>query len=373
MIKSIRIGFVLILYFLISFIGVKYLVIPNISSILEESKVGAKERKELIALINQKYIDVKKDIDDKYLKLEQTIKSKYDTLEQQILNDSKIEVTKLNKQISSKKAAYNAEFSKNGFSQKYHELASELEVLQKQKYQLEIKERELVSENSKNEQEELNSLIVQKNEELKLMDNNKEDEINLVKPNYIHIVKSILLLLVGVMILVSPLIYMAVIFNKLTKLLNSVQNKWSQVDVLLKQRADLIPNLVETVKGYSNYEKDTFTSVVNARKDMLKSATKEDEINANERLVDSLTKLLVLQEKYPELKANANYISLQQDLKSLEDEIADARKIYNNQVLIYKNKLETFPTNLIGCLFNFKTEAFFGLNESDKDIPNLKF
>ena len=178
------------------------------------------------------------------------------------------------------------------------------------------------------------------------------------------------ILLVVVVLLV---LYFITAYNGLVNLRNMVKDQWAQVDVLLKRRADLIPNLLETVKGYAAHEKDTLEAVINARNKAVSATTSEEEMKANGELTGALNRLFALAESYPELKANTNFIDLQNNLKEAEDKISYARQFYNDAVLKYKNKLEMFPSNIVASMFGFKPEAFFEVSEKDKEVPQVKF
>lgn len=182
-----------------------------------------------------------------------------------------------------------------------------------------------------------------------------------------------IVLIVIVVLIVLTLLYLMTTYNKLVHLRNLVKDQWSQIDVLLKRRADLIPNLVETVKGYASHEKDTLDAVITARNKAVSAKTVEDEMKANGELTGALSRLFALTESYPDLKANTNFMDLQNNLKDTEDKIAYARQFYNDAVLNYKNKLEMFPSNIVAGLFNFKPEAFFEITEADKEIPKVQF
>lgn len=162
-------------------------------------------------------------------------------------------------------------------------------------------------------------------------------------------------------------------YNSLVKLKNMVKDQWSQIDVLLKRRADLIPNLVETVKGYAGHESGTLEAVIAARNSAVSASNVHEEMEANNMLTGALSKLFALTEAYPDLKANTNFIDLQNNLKETEDKISFARQFYNDAVLAYKNKLETFPSNIIASMFGFKSEEFFEANEKEKEVPKVEF
>ncbi len=179
-------------------------------------------------------------------------------------------------------------------------------------------------------------------------------------------------IIIGV-IVVLLLMYVMTTYNGLVKLRNIVKDQWHQIDVHLKQRADLIPNIVETVKGYAAHESDTLESVIAARNKAVTATNQHDGMQANGELSQALGRLFALTEAYPDLKANVNFMDLQNQLKTIEEKIAFARQFYNDTVLNYKNKLEMFPSNIIASLFGFKPEEFFKATEEEKVVPNVKF
>lgn len=181
------------------------------------------------------------------------------------------------------------------------------------------------------------------------------------------------ILIIIVAVIIALLMYLMVTYNSLVSLRNKVQDQWSQIEVLLKRRYDLIPNLVETVKGYAKHEKDTFEAVVNARNSAVKAGTKEEEMKSAKVVTEALGRLFALSESYPELKANENFIDLQNNLKETEDKISFARQFYNDSVLTYKNKLEMFPSNIVANMFGFKPETFFEASEAEKENIKVKF
>ncbi|MGN1000755.1 MAG: LemA family protein [Bacilli bacterium] len=177
-----------------------------------------------------------------------------------------------------------------------------------------------------------------------------------------------------VVILVLLVLYVISAYNGLVRERNKVKDQWAQIDVQLKKRVDLIPNLVETVKGYAKHEKTTFEDVVKARNAFASANTVAEEIEANNQITGALNKLFALSESYPELKANENFLSLQADLKDIEEKVSYARQFYNDTVLTYNNKVEMFPTNIIANIFGFKQSEFFKLdNESEREAPKVSF
>ncbi len=178
-------------------------------------------------------------------------------------------------------------------------------------------------------------------------------------------------IIIGVIVLLA--IWFFTTYNGLVVLRNRVKDQFAQIDVQLKRRADLIPNLVETVKGYAKHESSTLEDVVKARNAFASANTPEEELKANGELTGALNKLLMLQEAYPELKANENFINLQNDLRDTEDKISTMRQFYNDTVLKFNNKVETIPSNIVAKLAHFEKAAFFEATEADKAVPKVDF
>lgn len=178
-----------------------------------------------------------------------------------------------------------------------------------------------------------------------------------------------------ILIAVVAIIVLFVIntYNTLVGLRNKVKDQWAQIDVQLKRRFDLIPNLVETVKGYAKHESSTLEAVVKARNTYLSASTPEAQMKADGELTQAITKLFALSEAYPELKANENFKQLQSELTSTEDKISYARQFYNDIVMKYNNKIEMFPSNIVAGMFNFKAQAFFEVNEEERQNVKVQF
>jgi len=162
-------------------------------------------------------------------------------------------------------------------------------------------------------------------------------------------------------------------YNSLISLRNKKDTEWSQIDVQLKRRSDLIPNLVETVKGYAKHESETLEAVISARNSFVTATTPEDEMKASGEITQALSKLFALSENYPDLKANQNFVSLQNDLKETEDKISYARQFYNDAVLTYNNKVEMVPSNIVASISKFEKGTFFEVTETEKVAPQVKF
>lgn len=182
----------------------------------------------------------------------------------------------------------------------------------------------------------------------------------------------ILEIVVGIIILLV-LVGIVFLYNSLVQLQNRVKNAWSQIDVQLKRRADLIPNLVETVKGYAKHEKTVFENVTAARSSLMSAKTVAENEEANNMLTGALKSLFAVAENYPELKANQNFRDLQAQLAQTEDKIAYSRQFYNDTVLMYNNKCQMFPSNIIASLFHFKEADFFEITERESETPKVEF
>lgn len=167
--------------------------------------------------------------------------------------------------------------------------------------------------------------------------------------------------------------YVIGVYNKLVDARNKLEDQFAQIDVELKRRADLIPNLVETVKGYAKHEEKTLNAVISARNKMVNAGSINDELKASDNVDNALSKVFALSESYPDLKANTNFVALQKDLKETEDKISYARSFYNDTVLNYNNLREQFPTNIIANIFKFKEIDYFKVKEEEKENVKVKF
>ena len=182
----------------------------------------------------------------------------------------------------------------------------------------------------------------------------------------------IVLAAVGLVILIVALF--AGTYNKLVNGREKVKNGWSQIDVQLRRRFDLIPNLVETVKGYAAHEKETLENVTMWRSRVSSAQTTEEAIDANAGLSGALGRLLVTMEKYPELKANENFLRLQTELTEIENKISFARQFYNDTVQRYNLIVKRFPSNIVASMFKFKEEKFFEVDSNIREnVPQVKF
>jgi len=162
------------------------------------------------------------------------------------------------------------------------------------------------------------------------------------------------------------------IYNNLVKLKNYVKESWSQIDVQLKRRHDLIPNLVETVKGYANFEKETLEKVIQARNQLV-SGSPQDRINADNELQATLRSIFALSEAYPDLKANKSFTQLQEELTNTEDKVAYSRQLYNSQVAKYNISREQFPAVIFASLLGFRPESQLTIPEAEKATPKVSF
>ena len=182
---------------------------------------------------------------------------------------------------------------------------------------------------------------------------------------WVIVLIAIFVVLVGIVV---------AIYNKLVRLRNRAENAWAQVDVQLRRRYDLIPNLVETVKGYAAHERETFEEVTKARTAAQQAQTVPQQAQAENLLTQAIGKLFAVAEAYPQLRATENFQQLQAQLAETEQKIAIARQVYNDAVLTYDNALETIPTNIVAGIFNFKPRAYFEVEEpAAREAPRVTF
>ncbi len=181
---------------------------------------------------------------------------------------------------------------------------------------------------------------------------------------------------IGIAVGIIALLLLALvgIYNGLVQLRNQVDNGWSQIDVQLKRRHDLIPNLVETAKGYMKHEQETFKAITEARASALGANNVKDAAAAEGALGQALSQFLLTVENYPDLKANQNFLALQEELSSTENKISFSRQNYNDQVLSYNNKTQMFPSNIVAGMFNFTKRDFFEIeNAAEREAPKVSF
>ena len=180
--------------------------------------------------------------------------------------------------------------------------------------------------------------------------------------------------LILIALVVVVFLWVAGAYNGLVRLRNQLENAWAQIDVQLKRRHDLIPNLVETVKGYAKHESGTFERVTQARNMAINAKTVGERAEAENILTGALKSLFAVAEAYPDLKANQNFLRLQEELTSTENKVAFARQFYNDSVVTYNTRIEIVPTNLIATMFNFGRREFFEVKaEPEREAPKVAF
>lgn len=179
-------------------------------------------------------------------------------------------------------------------------------------------------------------------------------------------------IIIGV-IVIALIVYLISLYNSLVKMRNIVEEAFSTMDVYLKQRWDLVPNLVETVKGYAKHEKDTLTQVLAARAGAYTDMSTEEKIAANKKLTEGLGRLFAVAEAYPQLQANASFQNLQAELSRLETDIANSRKYYNGAVRAYNDKVQMFPNNMVAGLFKFTKKEMFEIEEKQRENVKVSF
>ena len=184
---------------------------------------------------------------------------------------------------------------------------------------------------------------------------------------------SLIIWIIIIVIVIIVILAIIRMYNNLVNLRNRVKNSYAQIDVQLKRRNDLIPNLVETVKGYAAHEKGVLEEVTKARTGVMNATTVEETSAADNQLTGALKTLFAVAENYPDLKANSNFQQLQSELSDTEDKISYARQFYNDVVLKYNNACQMFPSSIFARLFGFKEETFFQAPESERAVPEVKF
>ncbi len=180
-------------------------------------------------------------------------------------------------------------------------------------------------------------------------------------------------MIIGIIIVVGIIMAIAGIYNNLVTLRNRVDNAWQNIDTQLQRRSDMIPNLVETVKGYAAHEKETLAAVVSARNAAASATTPDEKMAADNVLSGALRQLFAVAEAYPDLKANSNFMQLQASLEETENKISYARQSYNDCVLNYNNGIQTFPGNIFAGIFQFKPRTGFEAAEAAREVPQVKF
>jgi LemA protein len=185
---------------------------------------------------------------------------------------------------------------------------------------------------------------------------------------------ALIVLLVIAAGLLLVILYVVGTYNVFVGLRNQVNNAWSQIDVQLKRRHDLIPNLVETAKGYMQHERGTFEAVTNARAQAMGAKTVAEAAKAEGVLGEALSKFMLVVENYPELKANQNFLAVQEELASTENKIAFARQAYNDQTMFYNNRIQMFPSNIVAGIFSFTKRDFFEVSAAEeREAPKVSF
>lgn len=179
--------------------------------------------------------------------------------------------------------------------------------------------------------------------------------------------------LIIVVVIIVLILWGIALYNGLVRSRMQTKESWSQIDVQLKRRNDLIPNLIETVKGYAAYEEKTFTKITELRQQVADAKTPAEAMHASNALTNQLSNLIAVAENYPDLKANNSFIKLQDELTNTENKIAYSRQLFNTTTANYNVKLETFPSNLIAGMFGFKPSQFLETPEEEKDVPKVTF
>ena len=180
-------------------------------------------------------------------------------------------------------------------------------------------------------------------------------------------------MVVAIIVIIALIVGIIAIYNNLTIGRNKVKNAFAQIDTVLQRRFDLIPNLVETVKGYAAHEQSVFENVTKARAGYMSAKTNAEKLEAENELTSTLKTLFAVAENYPELKSNQNFLKLQEDLKVTEDKVSFSRQFYNDTVTMYNNSIAVFPNSIVAGLFGFKEETLFKADDASKEVPKVQF
>jgi LemA protein len=184
---------------------------------------------------------------------------------------------------------------------------------------------------------------------------------------------ALLTWIIGIAVVAVLVLIFISYYNRIIRLENQIDNAWAQIDVQLKRRADLVPNLVETVKGYASHEKTVLENVTKARAALMGAKTREGAMEAEGMLEQALGKLFAVAEAYPDLKANQNFLQLQDELTHTENKVSYARQSYNDRVLDFNNTIETFPGNLFAGMMGKKERAMLETPAADREVPRVSF
>lgn len=179
-------------------------------------------------------------------------------------------------------------------------------------------------------------------------------------------------LYVGMLIAAIIVLWGIILYNRLVLLRNRVRNNWSQIDILLKNRFDLVPNLVDTVSAYTNYERETLTRMTEMRTRFASAESMQDKAAISGEMSGMLGRLIAVSENYPDLKASENFLYLKQQLAELEDKVRFGRQFYNDTVEAYNTAVQSVPTNMIAGLFGFRELTFFQVDDAEKALPRIK-
>lgn len=289
--------------------------------------------------ITQKYLTLSSETDKKYLTKESELEAEY---------KEKLDI------ISAK---YTKKMGEDGWFEEQKKINEEKSVLDREKSS---KSMTLFTEKNSEKQALLESERIEKNS----IDDKNTERTNLIRNGIIKIVIASIVMIIYTIWIISQV-------NKLIRNKNKVKESWSQIEVALKKRYDLIPNLVSIVKGFAKHESATLEKVTNMRTFAIKTHDKAKEIELNNNISKEVSQIMLLSEAYPDLKSNENFLSLQTELRNTENEISDARELYNKSVLKYQNTIQSIPTNIFANIMGYENELFFSIEEEEKEAPKI--
>lgn len=357
-------SFIILLIFTIIFLVVPtiYITYPGINNVKESNliqKISEEEKSKLKQDINNDYQTDIDALEEKYKNLRADIVLKYDNKETEIKK-------RYDDLINYLDTKYKKQMGEEGWYEEQTKKSSE-----KSDYTME--EYDKIRTNDEEERLEIKALEERKIREKDVLTETKENEIDKLKylNNSKELIKAkgIKQILIGIIIVLIYFIIIFGMYNKLVKNKNKVSEKWSKIEVLLKRRNDLIPNLVEVTKGYANHERETLIEVVNKRNN---SNNLSDIAKKSEETTRSVKKLLAISESYPDLKANELFNNLQIELTGTEDKIAFARQFYNDCVQRYNTSIMIFPNNIFAKILKYDKKEYFKVSNSDKELVKVK-
>ncbi len=352
-----KIGSIIVLVFInvaVVFASGYFVIKPGVEKVLEASKIQILTEDEIAQKkeeAREKSAEKKQEINDKYDKLIQEEKDR-------VAKEKAAIKEKYDKQIEELENSRTKQMGEDGWFEESTSINHKIGDL---KHQSGVEQMNVASRESDLESEKRKEISAIEMDDFfaRPVSNNKLEKGK-------SLAFGIAIILVGAMIIILDIAYFVSKYNKLAKLRNHVNSCWAQIEVMLKKRYDLIPNLVNTVKGYSSYEKDTLEEIVSIRGKAMKDQNLKEQMDHEKQMSQKINQLFLLNENYPKLMADKNYLALMNELRMVETDLANRRDIYNSSATLYKNARETVPTNLIANVFAFEDLPFYTIEDNER-------